>query len=330
MALVQAVVALELLAFALVPPDDTSPSGLDAVLAAALAVSAVLTSALSRRVGLWWGHVSLGLTVAAVLLGSALRATPQGQAALGVNLVMIGVVVAYVLSRRVLVRYLVVMVGGYLLAVLVVSDPHQDPLYAAIVAVTTVATSLTVSSLVGRLQKAALQDPLTGSLNRRGLALQAPIVRSVAERTGNGTCVVIADLDDFKAYNDRFGHLVGDRALTTIARALQCGMRPQDMLARFGGEEFIVLAVDAGIDVALAIAEQLRADIAALPPTLLGNHERGLTLSLGVASRVPVDAERLEDLLHEADAALYRAKQDGRNCVRAGRSHARGADLPDA
>jgi diguanylate cyclase (GGDEF)-like protein len=240
-ALVQAVVALELFAFALVPPDETSPSGLGAALAAALAVSAVLTPVLSRRVGTWWVHVSLGLTVAAVLLGSAWRAAPQGQAALGVNLVMIGVVAAYVLPRRVLVRYLVVMVGGYLLAVLVVSDLHQDPLYAAIVAVATVATSLTVSSLVGRLQKAALQDPLTGSLNRRGLAVQAPIVRSVAERTGNGTCVVIADLDDFKDYNDRFGHPAGDDLLSGLVESWRPVLRAGDLVARVGGDEFVLV-----------------------------------------------------------------------------------------
>ncbi|MCC6561365.1 MAG: GGDEF domain-containing protein, partial [Xanthomonadales bacterium] len=127
--------------------------------------------------------------------------------------------------------------------------------------------------------------------------------------------LIVLDGDHFKDYNDRPGPLAGDTALRAVAQALASAMREQDLVARYGGEEFACLMGDADIDVAAAVAERMRALVAALPPRTLGNDEHTLTLSAGVLSRIPRPGESAADLLRDADVALYRAKHDGRNRV---------------
>lgn len=182
-----------------------------------------------------------------------------------------------------------------------------------------------LSDANAQLRALSYVDPLTGIANRRRLmeALDAALARGRERQLTVG--LVVIDVDHFKQYNDRFGHPVGDIALKAIAQAIGAMVRPQDLFARYGGEEFICLVTDSGIDDTLRFAEQMRALVAALPPRMLGNDVIGLTLSAGVASRVPDAKDRVEDLLHEADAALYRAKQDGRNCVRGSRVQRRDA-----
>lgn len=166
-----------------------------------------------------------------------------------------------------------------------------------------------------QLTELSYRDPLTGIANRRRLleAMQAAMIRSVEQ--GRPLGVIVIDVDHFKAYNDRFGHLSGDTALRAVAQALSSATREHDLVARHGGEEFACLMVDAAPDVALAVAERMRALVEALPPRLLGNDVQTLTLSAGVICRVPRVDERAEDLLAAADAALYEAKHKGRNRV---------------
>lgn len=128
--------------------------------------------------------------------------------------------------------------------------------------------------------------------------------------------MVVLDVDHFKAYNDRFGHLSGDAALRAVAQAIATATREQDLVARFGGEEFACVLQDAPIETVAAIAERMRSQVEALPPRALGNQAQGLTISVGCLSRVPAQGERAADLLGEADAALYQAKKEGRNRVR--------------
>ncbi len=167
-----------------------------------------------------------------------------------------------------------------------------------------------------KLTELSYVDPLTGAANRRRLmqALDAAIDRAVDISVPLG--LIVIDVDHFKRYNDLHGHLAGDAALRAVAEALQSATREQDLVARFGGEEFACLLVDADIETVAIIAERMRSLVEALPPRKLGNDRDTVTLSAGVLSRVPAPGESTEDLLREADTAMYRAKSDGRNCVR--------------
>lgn len=162
-------------------------------------------------------------------------------------------------------------------------------------------------------QREATIDALTGLHNRRWMddMFAQELVHS--QREGWPLCLLMMDVDHFKAYNDRHGHLAGDRALAGVARALRSVLRPNDMLARYGGEEFSLLLPHTREPEALAVAERLRhsveeawlqdADGGELPP---------VTLSVGVS---PERGQDLVRLIGEADAALYRAKKAGRNRV---------------
>jgi diguanylate cyclase (GGDEF)-like protein len=177
-----------------------------------------------------------------------------------------------------------------------------------------------------RLTELSYQDPLTGLANRRRLmeALDAAIERAVARALPIG--LIVIDVDHFKSYNDQHGHLAGDVALRAVAQALESATREQDLVARFGGEEFACLMIDADIEVVDRCAERMRALVEALPPRTLGNRSQTLTISAGVLSRIPAPGDHAADLLRDTDMALYRAKHEGRNCVRrAGDANVAGA-----
>lgn len=148
--------------------------------------------------------------------------------------------------------------------------------------------------------------------------LGAAIERAAAQRKPIG--LIVADVDHFKRYNDGFGHLAGDTALRAIAGAMGSAKRDQDLVARFGGEEFACVMIDAPADTVALVAERMRLLVEALPPRTLGNDTQTLTLSIGVLHRLPRPGETAEDLLHDADVALYAAKAAGRNVVRFARS----------
>lgn len=166
-----------------------------------------------------------------------------------------------------------------------------------------------------RLTELSYQDPLTGVANRRRLmeAIDTAIERAVVRSLPLG--LIVIDVDHFKDYNDNHGHLAGDVALRAVAQALQSVTREQDLVARFGGEEFACLMIDANIEAVERCAERMRALVEALPPRTLGNDTQTITISAGVLSRVPVPGDHGEDLLRDTDTALYRAKNEGRNRV---------------
>ncbi len=156
----------------------------------------------------------------------------------------------------------------------------------------------------------AVTDSLTGLFVRRYfmVKLQEEIHR--AERYGKRLSVIMADLDRFKKINDTYGHDAGDRALKTISQFLQKNIRDVDAIARYGGEEFVMLISDADKEAAYCLAQRLRAELAKvkfedLPP---------ITISLGIAT-YPSDSTDIEELIKKADAAMYAAKQKGRNRV---------------
>lgn len=169
-----------------------------------------------------------------------------------------------------------------------------------------------------RLVWSGLTDVLTGWHNRRYLNSRLPEEVARAKRLGSPLSCLIFDLDYFKRVNDEYGHLAGDAALREVARRAQKSIRASDVAARFGGEEFVVLMPDTGIDDACVLAERLRLAIGESPVRVTEKDASTVTVSLGVAE-LTMDAVsddlRIagERLLGRADAALYAAKEAGRN-----------------
>ena len=160
------------------------------------------------------------------------------------------------------------------------------------------------------LRNLAVTDTLTGVWNRRhGENLLADDL--AARRPGQALSLLMLDIDHFKAINDTFGHQAGDHVLIEIASRVRRSLRGNDVVSRWGGEEFVVLLRDCALPDALAVAEEIRAAIAEVPFGTLGT----CTVSIGAAEfRANED---LKSWLGRADQALYRAKQDGRNEIRA-------------
>jgi len=164
-----------------------------------------------------------------------------------------------------------------------------------------------------RHKTAALIDPLTGIANRRAFLQdgEAQLKRQAADP--RPTAVMLLDLDNFKSINDRFGHAIGDRVLQLFAQVGSECMRRLDIFGRLGGEEFAALLVDTTRDRALAVAEQIRSSFATATSEVEGKPVVA-TVSIGVV--ISHDAVLdLSALLAQADHALYRAKDNGRNRI---------------
>ena len=162
----------------------------------------------------------------------------------------------------------------------------------------------------------ALTDPLTGLLNRRGLSARvAPWLDEARAGTALTISALALDIDFFKRVNDRYGHDGGDAVLRHLGQLLTKQFRRGDIVARLGGEEFVVLLRDTPDAIALASAERMRQLLEHSPLTWKGE-TISVTTSIGVASGVGLT--EVERLLHDADLALYRAKAEGRNRVVAG------------
>lgn len=167
-----------------------------------------------------------------------------------------------------------------------------------------------------KLARLARTDPLTGLVNRRELLHRIDIEVQRAERTGRPLAAVVIDVDEFKEYNDLFGHPEGDRALSIIARTLEGVCRSSDVLARYGGEEFVALLPATDMTEALRVCERMRLAVVGLDSL-----NRRTTISLGIAACEPGQCDGLTtsnygDILGAADRALYQAKHAGRNCIR--------------
>jgi diguanylate cyclase (GGDEF)-like protein len=162
-------------------------------------------------------------------------------------------------------------------------------------------------------QRQAITDELTGLVNRRRFlaALETEIVR--ARRLGGPLTVVLADLDDFKPINDRFGHHAGDEVLVGFADLIREHVRDVDVAGRLGGEEFALLLPETDLRGAEAGADRLRRSLGELRLALAEGSELRVTASFGVAELAP--AQSGDELLRAADAALYRAKEAGKNRV---------------
>ncbi len=171
-----------------------------------------------------------------------------------------------------------------------------------------------VQVLQGRLREQAIRDPLTGLYNRRYLdeTLGRELIR--AERHDCPVGVIMGDIDHFKTVNDRHGHPAGDEVLRVFSGLLKHSARASDICCRYGGEEFLLVLFDAATEDTLKRAEQLRATFAATAVTCETSAIRA-TASFGVAA-FPEHGRTGEALIAAADAALYAAKDAGRNQVR--------------
>lgn len=174
------------------------------------------------------------------------------------------------------------------------------------------AVALDNARLHGIVKRQAVTDELTGLANRRSFreSLDTELLR--AERFGSGLAVIVADLDDFKEVNDRFGHKTGDEVLRAFAEVLQGRIRTIDVAARIGGEEFAILLPQTDAPGAEALAENLRSAVAELRIPV-GTDEISLTSSFGVAA-FP-ETQGAEELMTAADLALYSAKRAGKDQV---------------
>ncbi len=163
-------------------------------------------------------------------------------------------------------------------------------------------------------EQRAARDPLTDLYNRRSFLEMAQAIWSTSRRNGRELSVIMLDLDHFKSINDRHGHAAGDAVLVATARVLTHSARQGDIVARWGGEEFLFLLPETKLDAAIAMAERLKEAISQIRVPS-GGEEVILSASFGVAQKS--GHENLEALISEADALLYRAKQAGRNRISA-------------
>jgi diguanylate cyclase (GGDEF)-like protein len=162
----------------------------------------------------------------------------------------------------------------------------------------------------------SLTDGLTGLVNRRGFDEKFENEWLRARRAGTSLGLAMIDIDEFKKYNDHYGHPAGDACLRLVAQTLKSGLRPySDVAARYGGEEFVLLLPNTDASGTYAVAERMRAAVAALhEPHVTAGHGI-VTISIGTVAWVPSKLETAAQLLQAADVALYEAKHNGRNQV---------------
>jgi len=161
----------------------------------------------------------------------------------------------------------------------------------------------------------AVTDPLTGLHNRRYLDNHLSVLFKRSVNRGRPLSVLITDIDRFKLVNDVYGHDAGDQVLREFAARVRATVRGADLACRYGGEEFVVVMPDTSADVAAAVAERLRTAVESAPFTLRGTGQAlDITASFGISSRMQ-SCETPEDLVKQADLALYAAKNGGRNRV---------------
>ncbi len=177
-----------------------------------------------------------------------------------------------------------------------------------------VKVQLKIKLLQDNLRELANTDPLTRLCNRRCMFDMLSRERDRSLRTGKTMSLAMIDIDHFKSINDTYGHTLGDRVLVEFSRQLELGLRPYDQAARFGGEEFAMILPETSLEQAAQIAERIRKEISefSFRDEL---RELRLTISIGVAPFPAAGINTLDDLVREADNALYRAKDNGRNRV---------------
>jgi len=179
-------------------------------------------------------------------------------------------------------------------------------------------SSSEVASLRQRLESIREEsrlDPLTGLLNRRGFEERVDVAIQQTIEDGGPMCLMVGDVDNFKKFNDTWGHATGDQVLRLVAQCFKSNTKGRDTAARYGGEEFVVALPQTPIENAMTVAEHIRQAVESkrIVKRATGETLGSITLSIGVAQWVK--GEAIADTLNRADACLYAAKSKGRNCV---------------
>ncbi len=163
---------------------------------------------------------------------------------------------------------------------------------------------------------ASQRDFLTGVYNRKTFEQLFDEQLSLVKEENKELCLLMIDIDHFKQFNDKFGHLLGDEVLKIVAHSLTNMLKGRDVVGRFGGEEFIVILPETNLDGAMRVAEIIRGSISSkeLKQRNTGENYGTITVSIGV-SRLRPESDTLPSLIKRADDALYRSKREGRNRV---------------
>jgi diguanylate cyclase (GGDEF)-like protein len=205
----------------------------------------------------------------------------------------------------------------------IAAELHSQPFVYAYLLVGTLIMMSILGWIVGRkedlLEELSVTDPLTGLANRRRLRAAFSDENARAARYGTPLALLLIDLDNLKTINDQHGHACGDRALQLVAESLRTSSRATDLAARYGGDEFIVLAVNTSATEALALAHRIGATVRRLGAASVkrgkGREPIKHTVSIGVADLELAAAPTFESLHAAADHALYAAKAAGRDCA---------------
>ncbi len=166
---------------------------------------------------------------------------------------------------------------------------------------------------IRQLERVANHDAMTGIYNRAALDKLLANEFSRAERYKSDMVVMLLDVDYFKSVNDQYGHQAGDRVLNKVAGVIAQTLREYDVVGRYGGEEFMIILPSTRLHVAKEIAERIRQNVGQLQTRLENGALIQVTISIGIACKLK-NTESAEQIVSQADAALYRAKDQGRNC----------------
>jgi diguanylate cyclase (GGDEF)-like protein len=261
-----------------------------------VALTLVLAGANVSRVCL---HSTVVLFTTLVGVMVAVAATEQGLMMSALGYTWAAVYVAFFFRPHTARLYAALMIAALGLSLLSARAPTDVTVWVTISTMVWVAVVI-LTRLNARLRAEAHTDSLTGLLNRTGFAVAAARQRAMAKRRGEPLALAVIDLDDFKLVNDRGGHAAGDRLLVELAGVWTASLRPGDLLARFGGDEFVLLFAGVAEDQ----VDNLLARLARAHPT-----------PWTVGAVVCSDEEPLHEALDRADARLYVAKEPRRNAV---------------